>query len=70
MYGIDVTFRASTFSEHLKRWNNASPSARARFIDAGQTEDGRYFHFMKANPAPGAEVKAARKRLQRKGDGL
>ncbi|KAI9460769.1 hypothetical protein HD554DRAFT_2041530 [Boletus coccyginus] len=40
MYGINVTFHASTFSEHLKRWNNASPSARAQFIDAGQTEDG------------------------------
>jgi hypothetical protein len=65
VYGPDVRFYASTFSDHLKRWKAASPSSRSEFIEAGKTDDGLYSRFMKANPAPGGEVKAAKKRLAR-----
>ncbi|KAG1724072.1 hypothetical protein EDB19DRAFT_1834310 [Suillus lakei] len=63
VYGPDVHFYASTFSDHLKRWKAASPSSRSEFIEAGKTNDGLYLRFMKANPAPGGEVKAAKKCL-------
>ena len=62
-YGPAVTFHASTFSEHLKRWNTSSVTSRMKFIDAGETEEGKYVLFMKANPSPDGEVKAAKKRL-------
>ncbi|KAG1890519.1 uncharacterized protein F5891DRAFT_1198141 [Suillus fuscotomentosus] len=65
VYGPDVRFYASTFSDHFKRWKAASPSSRSEFIEAGKTDDGLYSKFMKANPAPGGEVKAAKKRLTR-----
>ncbi|KIJ07580.1 hypothetical protein PAXINDRAFT_19237 [Paxillus involutus ATCC 200175] len=68
LYGAHVCFCPSTFSEHLKRWKGASPSSRARFLEAGKTEEGRYINFMKENPAPGVEVKAAKKRLRRNGE--
>ncbi|KIK32807.1 hypothetical protein CY34DRAFT_100723 [Suillus luteus UH-Slu-Lm8-n1] len=65
VYGPDVRFYASTFSDHLKRWKAAPPSSRSEFIEAGKTDDGLYSRFMKANPAPGGEVKAAKKCLAR-----
>ncbi|KAG1839961.1 hypothetical protein DFJ58DRAFT_733058 [Suillus subalutaceus] len=63
VYGPNVRFCASTFSDHLKRWKAAPPSSRVEIIEAGKTDDGLYSKFMKENHAPGGEVKAARKCL-------
>ncbi|KAF8421744.1 hypothetical protein L210DRAFT_3654395 [Boletus edulis BED1] len=64
-YGPGVVFRPSTFSEHLKRWNTSPITSRMKFMEAGQTDQGKYALFMKANPSPDGEVKAAKKRLAR-----
>ncbi|KAG0693894.1 hypothetical protein DFH29DRAFT_881119 [Suillus ampliporus] len=63
VYGPDVCFYTSTFSDHLKHWKAASPSSFSDFIEAGKTNDGLYLRFMKVNPAPGGEVKAVTKHL-------
>ncbi|KAF8833223.1 hypothetical protein BDN67DRAFT_986167 [Paxillus ammoniavirescens] len=59
---------AKLHCEHLKHWKGASPSSRAGFLEAGKTEEGQYINFMKENPAPGVEVKAAKKRLRCNGE--
>ncbi|KAG1788630.1 uncharacterized protein HD556DRAFT_1447661 [Suillus plorans] len=64
-FGGGVHFRPLTFSEHRKRWDQALASSRTMFIRAGKSDAGSYSAFMKANPLPGADVKAAQKRLGR-----
>ncbi|KAG1821523.1 hypothetical protein EV424DRAFT_1346852 [Suillus variegatus] len=64
-FGGGVHFHPSTFLEHRKRWDQAPASSRTTFIRAGKSDAGAYSAFMKANPLPGADVKAAKKRLGR-----
>ncbi|KAG2032177.1 hypothetical protein BDR03DRAFT_1015477 [Suillus americanus] len=60
-----VHFCPSTFSEHRKQWDHAPASSRTIFIQADKSDAGSYPAFMKANPLPGADVKAAKQCLGR-----
>jgi hypothetical protein len=61
----DVPYRSQTVSDHRMRWQQAGPTARAAFIEAGCTPAGLWSAFMAAYPAKGAAEKAAKKRLAR-----
>ncbi|KAG1844283.1 hypothetical protein C8R48DRAFT_780339 [Suillus tomentosus] len=61
VFGAGVRYSAQTISDHRLRWKHAGPSARAMFIEAGQTPDGLWSEFMAAHSTKDAAEKAARK---------
>ncbi|KDR67273.1 hypothetical protein GALMADRAFT_147270 [Galerina marginata CBS 339.88] len=60
-----LPFKSSTFYDHQDRWKRASLATKDAFISAGQTDAGLWVHFMAANPARDAALKAARRRTAR-----
>ena len=61
-----VPFKSSTFYDHQDRWKRASLDTKETFLLAGRTEAGLWVHFMTANSARDAALKAARRREARK----
>lgn len=61
-----VPFKSSTFYDHQDRWQRASFDTKETFLSAGRTEAGLWVHFMAANSARDASLKAARRREARK----
>ncbi|THG92463.1 hypothetical protein EW026_g8448, partial [Hermanssonia centrifuga] len=60
-----VPFKSSTYHENRHRWYNASQVDRNQFYNYGRRRDGLWKNFARANAAPHADVKAAKKRTAR-----
>ncbi|KAF8910007.1 hypothetical protein CPB84DRAFT_1842675 [Gymnopilus junonius] len=60
-----LPFRSSTFYDHQDHWKRASLATKDAFMLAGQTEAGLWVHFMAANPARDAALKAAHQWIAR-----
>lgn len=65
VYG--VPWSRSTYYDHLARWKQASDEAKERAISAGRNRpEGLWSTFMASNPAKDADIKASRRRFNKK----
>lgn len=61
-FGQWVPFKKTTFYEHRRRWETATPDAKHAVLAAGHTQAGCWINLMSTTPAPRAHIKAARRR--------